>query len=86
MTKNNKEQRQLHTKRGVVVSDKMDKTIVVEVSRLAVNSKYRRKYKVTKRYKVHDEKEEYKVGDKIIIASVKPMSRHKSWKVVKKIK
>ncbi len=84
MNKDKKIARKIQTKRGVVVSDKMDKTVVVEVTHLATNAKYRRKYKVTKRYKVHDGKEEYNVGDKVIIASVKPISKQKNWKVVGK--
>lgn len=85
MVKNKKIGKKLQFKKGTVVSDKMDKTVVVEVTHLATNYKYRRKYKVTKRYMAHDEKEEYKAGDKVIIAPTRPISRHKNWKVVSKI-
>ena len=46
--------------RGIVVSDKMQKTIVVEVERIKKHSKYKRRYKMSKKYKVHDEKGNYK--------------------------
>lgn len=70
--------------RGVVVSDKMQKTIVVAVTRLKYHSKYKKQYKVTTRYKAHDENNEFKIGDKILIAQCRPMSKDKRWRVVKK--
>lgn len=86
MVKDKKSERKVQTKKGVVVSDKMDKTIVVEVTRLAMHAKYKKRYKVTKRYLAHDAKEEYGVGDKVIIASTRPTSKNKSWKVIGKYK
>ncbi len=65
--------------RGVVMSDKMNKTVVVAATRLKEHPKYRKRYKVTKRYKAHDEKNEFKVGDKVIIAESLPLSREKRW-------
>lgn len=71
--------------KGVVASDKMDKTIVVLVNRYKKHSKYKKRYKISKKYKVHDEKNEYKQGDKVIIQESRPMSKDKQWKVIRKI-
>jgi small subunit ribosomal protein S17 len=70
---------------GIVVSDKMQKTIVVEVERIKEHSKYKRRFKVHKRYKAHDERNEYHTGDKVIIEETRPTSKDKNWKVIKKI-
>lgn len=69
---------------GVVVSDKMQKTVVVAVTRLKWHPKYKKQYKVTKRFKAHDEKGEYRAGDRVIIEETKPLSKDKRWVVVKK--
>lgn len=74
-----------HILKGVVISDKMNKTIVVAVTRLKKHPKYKKYYKVTKKYKVHDEKNEYKVGDRVIIAECRPISREKRWRVIGKL-
>jgi len=66
---------------GIVVSDKMDKTVVVKVDRLKIHSKYKKRYRVSKKYKAHDEKNEFKIGDKVEIIEVKPMSKEKRWEV-----
>ena len=71
--------------KGIVVSDKMQKTVVVEVERIKVHPKYKRRYKVHKRYKAHDEKGEYKIGDQVIIEECRPISKEKCWRVIKKI-
>lgn len=71
--------------KGVVISDKMQKTVVIEVERIKKHPKYKRRYKVHKKYKAHDEKEEYKIGDKVIIQECRPMSRDKRWRVIGKI-
>ena len=70
---------------GVVVSDKMDKTVVVLIKRLKEHPKYKKRYWVSKRFKAHDEKNEYKVGDKVIIEETKPLSKEKRWRVLSKI-
>jgi small subunit ribosomal protein S17 len=70
--------------KGVVVSDKMQKTVVVEVVRIKEHPKYKKRYKRSERYKAHDEKQEYKVGDSIIIEECRPISKHKRWRVMKK--
>ncbi len=71
--------------KGIVVSDKMDKTIVVSVSRIKKHPKYKKRYKVNKKYKAHDEKNEFKIGDKVIIKESRPISKDKRWRVVNKI-
>lgn len=73
------------TLQGVVVSDKMNKTVVVEVSRLKKHPKYKKHFRVVKKYKAHDEKEEYNVGDKVIIKETRPISKDKRWVVVSRI-
>lgn len=71
---------------GRVVSAKMQKTVVVAVDKLKLHEKYRKQYKVTKKYKAHDEKGEYKDGDRVIIQETKPMSKDKRWIVTGKVK
>jgi small subunit ribosomal protein S17 len=68
--------------KGTVVSDKMDKTLVVAVSRLKKHPRYRRYYKITRRFKVHDDENRYHVGDKVIIEETRPISKDKRWRVV----
>jgi small subunit ribosomal protein S17 len=70
---------------GKVVSNKMQKTVVVEIERLKEHPKYKRKYKVKKKYKAHDEKGEYHIGQKVIIEECRPISKEKKWRVIKKI-
>jgi len=70
---------------GKVVSDKMQKTVVVLVERIKEHPKYKRRYRVWKKYKAHDEKKECKVGDKVIIEECRPISKEKRWRVIKKI-
>lgn len=69
--------------KGVVVSDKMDKTIVVQVTRFVEHSKYGKRIKRTKKYKAHDEENSKKVGDTVEIEEVKPISKDKHFKVLK---
>jgi small subunit ribosomal protein S17 len=70
------------TKEGVVVSDKMDKTVVVAVERLVRHSLYRRVMRRTRRFKAHDETNECRVGDRVRIVECRPLSREKCWRVV----
>lgn len=70
---------------GVVVSDAMAKTRVVAVTRLKKHWKYLKYYKVTKRLKAHDEKNEYKKGDNVVIEETRPLSKEKRWRVVARI-
>ncbi|MDP2638587.1 MAG: 30S ribosomal protein S17 [Candidatus Azambacteria bacterium] len=71
--------------KGIVVSDKMTKTIVVKVAEYKKHPRYDRFYKSSKKYKVHDEKEEFHIGDKVIIKEVRPMSKDKHFSAVKNI-
>ena len=68
--------------KGIVVSDKMDKTVVVSVSRLVKHPLYGKFYKVSKKYKAHDEENKYKTGDKVEIVETRPISKDKKFKVV----
>lgn len=70
---------------GVVVSDKMQKTRVIAVSRLKKHPKYLKYYKVTTRFKAHDELNEYKTGDNVVIEEMRPMSRDKRWRIIEKV-
>ena len=70
---------------GVVVSDKMKKTVVVAIDRLRQHPKYKKYYKITKRFKAHDENNIYRLGNKVIIQETKPMSKDKRWVVVGKV-
>jgi small subunit ribosomal protein S17 len=79
------ENKKIRVLKGVVVSDKMTKTVVVAVTRLKKHPKYKKYYKVTKKYKAHDEKGEYHIGDKVLIQETKPMSKDKRWIVSSKI-
>lgn len=77
--------KKLSKKTGVIISDKMDKTVTVSVERIKEHPIYKKKYKVNKKYKAHDEENKYKVGDIVEIVSVSPISKDKSYKVVKKV-
>ncbi|MFA7285826.1 MAG: 30S ribosomal protein S17 [Candidatus Paceibacterota bacterium] len=67
---------------GVVVSNKMDKTVVVSVSRFIKHPKYGKFYKVSKKYKAHDEENKYQIGDNVSLKEVKPISKDKKFIVV----
>lgn len=67
---------------GVVVSDKMEKTVVVAVENRAPHPKYRKIVVRTKRYKAHDEENKCKTGDRVRIQETRPLSRTKRWQVV----
>lgn len=67
---------------GKVVSDKMDKTVVVNVNRYVAHKKYGKYFKIDKRYKAHDENNTYKVGDMVIIEECRPLSKDKNFTVI----
>lgn len=69
---------------GVVVSDKMAKTRVVVVERLKKHPKYLKYYKTSTRFKAHDENNEFKVGDKVMIEETRPLSKEKRWRIISK--
>jgi len=70
---------------GKVVSDKMQKTVVVLVERIKEHPKYKRRFKLHKKYKAHAETGEFHVGDNVIIEETSPISKDKKWIVVGKI-
>jgi len=67
---------------GVVVSDKMDKTVVVRVTREFRHPVYGKRVKFSKKYMAHDENNRCQVGDVVKIMETRPLSRHKRWRVV----
>jgi small subunit ribosomal protein S17 len=75
---------QSKTLKGTVVSDKMDKTAVVAVTRFVKHPKYGKYFKITKRYKAHDESNTAKVGDTVEIAQTRPLSKEKRFSIVSK--
>ena len=75
-------QAQRKTKVGRVVSDKMDKTIVVSVERLARHRLYKRVIRLTTKFKAHDETNDAKVGDTVLIEESRPLSASKRWRLL----
>lgn len=69
--------------KGTVVSDKMNKTVVVRVDELKKHPRYGRYYKSSKKYKAHDEAGEFHIGDKVLIKETRPMSKDKHFVVMK---
>lgn len=69
------------TREGVVVSDKMSKTIVVAIKQLVRHREYKKYIRVTKKYKAHDERNEAKVGDTVRIVETRPLSKDKRWRM-----
>ena len=67
------------TKAGVVVSDKMDKTVVVLVERLVLHPVYKRRVKKFSRFKAHDKDNSVHIGDKVEIKETRPLSKDKRW-------
>lgn len=67
---------------GVVVSDKMNKTVVVAVESLVIHPIYGRRMRRTKRYKAHDEENQCRTGDRVRIEETRPLSKDKNWRVV----
>jgi small subunit ribosomal protein S17 len=76
--------KQRRTFRGKVVSHRMEKTAVVRVDRVKAHPKYGKRYTTSKRYKVHDEKNECKVGDIVIFEECRPISKEKRWRLVRR--
>lgn len=70
---------------GVIVSNKMNKTVVVRVERIKQHPKYKKRYKAHQKYKAHEESGRFKVGEEVIIEECRPMSKDKRWRVVGKI-
>jgi len=68
--------------KGTIVSNEMQKTVVVKVERVKKHPKYKRRYKIHKKYKAHYDKGEYYVGDKVTIEECNPISKDKKWRLV----
>ena len=71
---------------GEVVSDRMNKTIVVAVTRLTQHPRYKKTIKKVTKFKAHDEENKYKKGDKVSIIEARPLSKDKRWKVIDIVK
>lgn len=67
---------------GTVMTDKMVKTVVVRVDRLKKHTKYHKYFRVSRKFKAHDEKNEYRAGDVVEIQETRPLSRDKKWVVI----
>ncbi len=70
---------------GEIISTKMQKTVVVKVERVVLHPKYKKRYKISKKYKAHNVLEDIKEGDKVIIEESRPISKDKRWRVIKKL-
>lgn len=70
---------------GTVVSDKMDKTVVVRVERLVPHDVYKKYVRRRENFKAHDEKNEFRVGDRVEIVETRPLSKDKRWRVARLI-
>ncbi|MEK7636015.1 MAG: 30S ribosomal protein S17 [Patescibacteria group bacterium] len=70
---------------GIIISDKMNKTRIVEVVRLKKHPRYKKYFKVSTRFKAHDENNEYKTGEKVFIEETRPISKEKRWRIIEKI-
>ena len=68
--------------KGTIISDKMQKTVVVRVDSLKKHPKYQKYYRISRKLKAHDEKGEYKTGDEVMIEETRPLSRDKRWRVI----
>lgn len=67
---------------GTVISDRMNKTRVIEVARLKKHPRYQKFFKVTTHFKAHDEKNEFHTGDVVIIGETRPLSKDKRWEIL----
>ena len=67
---------------GTVISNAMDKTVVVEVVSIKAHPVYKKRYRTTKKYYVHDEENQCSPGDKITISETRPLSKTKRWRVL----
>lgn len=74
----------MRTLTGIIISDKMQKTRVVEVAKAKRHPRYEKRYEASVRFKAHDEHNAYHTGDKVIIKETRPMSKEKRWVIVGK--
>lgn len=82
----NKKSKTKRVRQGVVISDKMAKTVTVQINRLKEHGKYKKRFVVSKKLKAHDAKQEAKKGDTILIESCRPISKDKHWRLIKVVK
>lgn len=75
----------MRTKKGVVTSTKMEKTIVVSVDSYKNDPKYKKRYRVTAKFYAHDENKACSLGDVVVIKETKPLSKLKRWELLEKI-
>jgi small subunit ribosomal protein S17 len=71
--------------KGKIVSNKMEKTVVVSVERIEQNKKYKRRFKTQKNYKADSGENKYNIGDVVLIEECRPISKDKSWKVIERL-
>jgi len=81
MNQKDRESRKRKTQIGTVISDKMDKTVVVLVERLTKHPVYKKYVRKRSKFKAHDERNTCKTGDKVLIVASKPLSKDKCWRV-----
>lgn len=86
MTNSSGDRKQRKVRTGVVVSDKMDKTVVVEVTRTVIHPVYKKYVRRRKRFMAHDEDNRCRIGDEVMIVETRPLSRRKNWRVRKIVK
>lgn len=71
----------IRSKKGTVTSNKMDKTIVVQVHTYKVHPIYKKRYRTSKKFYAHDDKNQYQIGDEVTIYEIRPLSKLKRWSV-----
>ena len=71
---------------GIVISDKMDKSIIVRVDRTKIDPLYKRIVKRSEKFMAHDEKNAAKTGDRVMIQETRPLSKNKRWRLIEIIK
>jgi small subunit ribosomal protein S17 len=76
----------VRSKKGTVVSDKMDKTIVVIVHTYKMHPKYKKRYRTSKKFYAHDPQNTHKIGEEVTIYETRPYSKLKRWTVVEPVK
>lgn len=70
---------------GTVVSDKMNQTVIVRIENIKTHPKYKKRYKVFKRYAAHNANNEYKLGEKVVIEEHPPISKTKRWIIISRV-
>jgi small subunit ribosomal protein S17 len=81
MSEQEKQRGHRKTRQGLVVSDKMEKTIVVQIDRMVMHPVYKKFIRRRVKYKAHDERNEARTGDTVLIEECRPLSRQKRWRI-----